>query len=507
MEKYYVVSVIDNSGCLLNTEPISLNEAQRSRDWQLRGFPNNEYRICTRVGADLMECYTASKLIKVTKGAYTQKAWDEFLDSWHEEQEEKDMNEVDNSTAPLTKEDCVGYWMKNFPNLRNTHYFTPGEVYYVSLRDDGRLNIVDNTDDPNHEVDLEWLQEHFTFVPPETKENHDEPTHIRYIGKPAEYLIVGETYKIISKSDYEINILDEDDDPNNPYGVEMDNGEFLNPDDWEYIKAPENYTIKITDGSSNVDKQYDFTQLLRVGASTTKVTQGKKYLITDTLYNKKHFFVDDSGNKARIHLNEDGAIYSPHLWEYPEIIEQPVEHFNKLGDSYLKYVKFTGTSTSTLTNGSYYRILGKSTLNGRLKILSDIGSDGFIDVDENNVIKLHKAWSYSKDPVEVTENYSTDMLFSNTAHEEERTGDFAEKIITKLKENKMNDLSITNPTLINGTDAVNFSEEKLIDMIQVLEGKISNLSEMTTVSTKVAKIIKGHEASIKKLVKILDARK
>ena len=78
--------------------------------------------------------------------------------------------------------------------------------------------------------------------------------------------------------------------------------------------------------------------------------------------------------------------------------------------------------------------------------------------------------------------------------------------ISAPKKETIMSIKVTNPTLINGRGASDFSTDELLGLIRSAEANVKSLEEISTESKTVKALIAREHAGVKAIVAILDAR-
>lgn len=86
--KYYLLSLLEKDsveGTPLNLEGETFTDVGKVLRWQLQGgFDPKTYVKATRTGRDTFTCIKTNKTYKACIGAYTEKAFNRFLNSWEQ---------------------------------------------------------------------------------------------------------------------------------------------------------------------------------------------------------------------------------------------------------------------------------------------------------------------------------------------------------------------------------------------------------------------------------------
>lgn len=83
--QWWLLALYDDNTCtVLGLEPRTLDKAVQAKAWQKVGFPNDEYRLVHRYAADCFFDPKAKEKFVASRGAYTQEAWNKFIQEWED---------------------------------------------------------------------------------------------------------------------------------------------------------------------------------------------------------------------------------------------------------------------------------------------------------------------------------------------------------------------------------------------------------------------------------------
>jgi hypothetical protein len=313
------------------------------------------------------------------------------------------------------------------------------------------------------------------------RENDFTYTHVQYIAQTSREYTKNKHYPITKKTSLRGIVIEDND------GYEMtlclnDKGELSNNDMWRLTTETTEENLKHTHIKclhSNSDKC---------------VTRNRIYEITNITSNGLQF-KNDNGKEEATSLNTDGSIYLDFLFEW---------HTHKESVS-KEYILYKGKTNKHFECRKLYEVLKRTPK--MLIINSDSYQDYRIKINDNGNFEFSDLWQWtdteeSKEESCVEEYYAKRMI-------ELKKVPTAIVPKTKIQENKMTILNITKPTLINGNDSTDYSDDTLIRLITEQEDAHKKLKAMETFqsSNRLKAIAKKHADNIDQLLIILDRRK